>query len=569
MPDTHPELKHKTLGVQGVKVLDEGEGIVEAYVAGIGNKDSVGDIIRPGAFVDSLKQRTPKGVWSHNWDLPVAKTIEAREVGAGGSELPVKMKTAGIGGLYVKAQFNLNTQRGRDAYEDVKFFGDEAEWSIGYREVETEWNKDAQANDLLKVELYEYSPVLFGANSLTATVGVKSEAGDVKIEGVPPHMAKQVGAAVADLLKKDGADAAEIEVEATKKLHDYKGDGGPCEICDAARNDAEQHYGADGDSDKGGQGGGEGGSTKQAVPGSLEARQDALAEAVQATGDASWAYPVATFDSTVVVQYEQDIDNGDGTWSFETGYWQYSYSYDAASGEATLGDRSDVDLVATVVGKGAGEAVDLAFGEILDAGAIEDDGTFTLLTDPFEQANKIGRVLSQANYDKLTGALDAIQGVLQQATVVDDSVDGELSADRPKFTKVSAEKLAEWRKAAKAVGTAAYAAAIAAAAAAGTEPEGVDLDEVPVALAQAVDAVLDEVSEALAGGDTAGATDLLVAAETTIDQLIEVLGGVDSDDVDTLSADDDTETKDEPEAIVLDMDAFKADLAAAAAVAGE
>lgn len=60
-----------------------------------------------------------------------------------------------------------------------------------------------------------------------------------------------------------------------------------------------------------------------------------------------------------------------------------------------------------------------------------------------------------------------------------------------------------------------------------------DLDESPVALAQALDATLDEIVEALTNGEAAQALDLAVGAETTSDQLIELLGGVDADDTDT------------------------------------
>ena len=61
-----PALVHKAMPAYGVTSIDEDEGIVEAYVSGIGNKDSVNDIIVSGAFDESLKIRKPKGVWSHN-----------------------------------------------------------------------------------------------------------------------------------------------------------------------------------------------------------------------------------------------------------------------------------------------------------------------------------------------------------------------------------------------------------------------------------------------------------------------------------------------------------------------
>jgi len=58
----------------------------------------------------------------------------------------------------------------------------------------------------------------------------------------------------------------------------------------------------------------------------------------------------------------------------------------------------------------------------------------------------------------------------------------------------------------------------------GTVVSSVDPDEQPVALAQALDAVLDEISDALAEGDVAEAQSLVVAAEVTSDALLEALG---------------------------------------------
>lgn len=57
-----------------------------------------------------------------------------------------------------------------------------------------------------------------------------------------------------------------------------------------------------------------------------------------------------------------------------------------------------------------------------------------------------------------------------------------------------------------------------------------DSDSDPVALAQAIDAVLDEIRDALDSEDVTTASDLLTSAETTIDELIDILGGVDADE---------------------------------------
>jgi len=155
--------------------IDEAQGIVECFVAGIGNKDSVGDIVVAGAFQKSLTRRKPRVVWGHNWNDPIGKVLEIYEVPSNDPRLPEKMKIAGIGGLYAKIQFNLNSEKGKEAFTNVAFFGEEQEWSIGYKTLDAIFDNSRQANVLREVELYELSPVLHGANQLTGTISVKGE----------------------------------------------------------------------------------------------------------------------------------------------------------------------------------------------------------------------------------------------------------------------------------------------------------------------------------------------------------------------------------------------------------
>lgn len=173
MPTTLSE-SQQYKALQGQFNIDEAQGVVECFVAGIGNKDSVGDIIVPGAFTESLKRRKPRVVWGHNWNEPIGKVLEMYEVPPSDPRLPIKMRAAGIGGLYAKVQFNLKSERGRQAFADVAFFGEEQEWSIGYKTLDADFDPQRQANVLKKVELYEASPVLHGANQLTGTISIKS-----------------------------------------------------------------------------------------------------------------------------------------------------------------------------------------------------------------------------------------------------------------------------------------------------------------------------------------------------------------------------------------------------------
>jgi len=155
--------------------VNEAQGIVECFVAALGNKDSVGDICLPGCFSSSLKRRKPRVVWGHNWNEPIGKVLEIYEVGPNDPRLPSKMRAKNVGGLFAKVQFNLMSEKGREAFSNVAFFGEEQEWSIGYKTLDAVFDTTQQANLLKEVELYEVSPVLHGANQLTATLSIKSD----------------------------------------------------------------------------------------------------------------------------------------------------------------------------------------------------------------------------------------------------------------------------------------------------------------------------------------------------------------------------------------------------------
>lgn len=175
-----PGIQSKRAGGSGIVETDEDTGLVTAIVSVTGVRDEVDDIIMPGAYKVSLQKRTPKGVWSHDWNLWTAKTESVEEILPGDPRLPsitragkTWPKEAGV--LLVKARFNLETQQGREAFSNVRFFADECEWSIGYTVLPGKSARDAQGVRMIKqIELFEFSPVLFGAMPLAGTLAVKS-----------------------------------------------------------------------------------------------------------------------------------------------------------------------------------------------------------------------------------------------------------------------------------------------------------------------------------------------------------------------------------------------------------
>lgn len=183
-PVLNPMLEHKSLFGAGQKVLDDENGIVEIIVSVTGIEDEVKDIIVPGAYTKTIANRTPKGVDAHSWENPIAKALEFVELMPGDKGLP-KTTARGepwpreAGAVKVVAQFNLEKESGRDAYSDVKFYGEEQEWSIGYNVPKGGARVDHRKGlrYIQQLDWFEFSPVLFGAMPLAGTVAVKSHGG--------------------------------------------------------------------------------------------------------------------------------------------------------------------------------------------------------------------------------------------------------------------------------------------------------------------------------------------------------------------------------------------------------
>lgn len=163
-------LKTKSLPLE-CKVLESGDGQFEAYVSVFGVKDSYGDVMEYGCFSASLAKKRPVGIPFHDWrHVPIAKTLEIREVPPGDMSLPDHLRQHGA--LYVKAQLLTEISAANDVYVGLKA-GVITEFSIGYYELDAV--EDKEARHVKAVDLVEYSPVLRGANPLTELISVKSE----------------------------------------------------------------------------------------------------------------------------------------------------------------------------------------------------------------------------------------------------------------------------------------------------------------------------------------------------------------------------------------------------------
>lgn len=159
--------QHKSFrGHAAVKSADE--GIAEIVVSAYGNVDHDGDIVVKGASAKQIKGEygpNPKGMLDHNYSMlnAVAKTLSWWEEDDG---------------LHIEAQYNLEKNVGREAFGDLKFYGDDMEFSVTYSVKDAEKPDPEQkvqgARRVIKEwQIDEWSHVWLGANSDTHLVGAK------------------------------------------------------------------------------------------------------------------------------------------------------------------------------------------------------------------------------------------------------------------------------------------------------------------------------------------------------------------------------------------------------------
>lgn len=129
-------------------------GEIQGYGSLWGKVDSYGEVVVEGAFAKSLKawskaKRPIPMLWQHRPDLPIGVWDTFAEDGKG-------LKLAG--------RLNLETQRGKEAWSDVKMQAVTG-LSIGYYEVNADpYNFESdEPRKLLELDLREVSPVTFPA----------------------------------------------------------------------------------------------------------------------------------------------------------------------------------------------------------------------------------------------------------------------------------------------------------------------------------------------------------------------------------------------------------------------
>lgn len=135
---TAPALIRKSFpALTNLRPGDEEQGLVEAIVNTTGVVDLQKENLQPGCWTPILKAMQngevdyPTILWGHDWQIPVGKVLHAEELMPGDARLKSFKAGSPAGGLRIVGQYNLETQRGREAYSDVKG-GYIKQWSVGY-----------------------------------------------------------------------------------------------------------------------------------------------------------------------------------------------------------------------------------------------------------------------------------------------------------------------------------------------------------------------------------------------------------------------------------------------------
>jgi HK97 family phage prohead protease len=158
------------LGEVEIKATTGQKGIiatVAGYFAAFGNVDSDGDIILPGAFAKTIKERGPEG------SNQIFHLLQHDAWSVLGKPTVLKEDTFG---LYFETPMPDTTI----ARDTVKLYeaGIYNEHSIGYRVISNSEAIDADGQTvryLQELKLWEGSTVTWGANPMTPFVGMKSE----------------------------------------------------------------------------------------------------------------------------------------------------------------------------------------------------------------------------------------------------------------------------------------------------------------------------------------------------------------------------------------------------------
>lgn len=208
-----------------IKALGE-DGTFEGYASTFGGIDAYDDTIEPGAFTETIAQKTPALLWQHDSGYVIGVIDALREDGYG---------------LYMKAHLLVeDISKAKEAHILLKAKALSG-LSIGYVPVEYWYEKNDKARwgevrHLKKIDLWEISIVTFPADSGAGVTGVKSfsDMGIREIEdtlrdaGLSRREAKSLISRCKEFQRdaENGADDGNTEIKSALEdlLKTFKGD---------------------------------------------------------------------------------------------------------------------------------------------------------------------------------------------------------------------------------------------------------------------------------------------------------------------------------------------------------
>lgn len=152
------KMEYSNLPIKEIRSITE-EGIVEAYLTAWGTVDSYNTTFLRGCFKRTFEERGHKIKLFWNHEALAGKVIECREDDYG---------------PFVRCQFNLDTQVGKEAFVHVRD-GDVDAFSFGFNVPKggDSWNGGVRT--FTEVKVLECGPVVFPANEAAKVTDVRAE----------------------------------------------------------------------------------------------------------------------------------------------------------------------------------------------------------------------------------------------------------------------------------------------------------------------------------------------------------------------------------------------------------
>lgn len=166
---------------------DDGHGIDLRVITYTDQPDDYGTIWAPGVFSESMEERMPRLVWSHDWRDPVGRAVEAIHDGDDATDL-----------RFVYDDFE-DVPTARRAWSQARS-GTVDQASVGF--LRQEWdNLNPKENNgayerMTKARLDEVSQTLAGAVRGTSVLGIRSRAGQIQflqeaLRSAPPDVVEE------------------------------------------------------------------------------------------------------------------------------------------------------------------------------------------------------------------------------------------------------------------------------------------------------------------------------------------------------------------------------------------